>query len=624
MTTYGGQVNLLNTVFYQNIGDLGGPDIHNRDNFTTLNIGHSSMQLANNGAYNTGVFNSFNAIGGMLYGQNPEFLNPAAPAGTDNSWRTSDDGLQLGFNAPLVNAGTTPAPPVPTDMLGKARQGAYDLGAYEVTCAPEAFQLSGGGPLCGGGSAMVVLSGSQTGIHYQLQLNGVNSGQLQAGTGNGLTFNVMTAGIYTVLASNPANGCAVGMTGSVTAGGNAAAIVVEETSGAFPNDGIVCPGSSAKLTATGGGTYLWNTGATAAAIEMPAGTYSVTVTDAGGCQLLASATVTHHAALTVFSLLNNNGTITLSGSQSGASYQLQVRDVLFGGSPQNVGAPRNGTGGALVFTASGGAGDYTIVATSATGCTAQMNGAVNVPPSPLQSGGNSTTLTVAENSGVASNDGQICAGDPVTLTAPDGASDYVWSNSATTQSISVNPTSTTTYTVTYTSLLGQTSTSTTIVVSGQPTAFTACPSGTLTHNTAASACTASVTYNVAANEGDLIYSLSGATVKGGNGSGSGSDFNKGVTTVSVTALSGCGTLATPCVFEVRVLDAQAPALLGLPTSQLLDAAVFSASGPVCADVMVAGQWRLRGGRAEEQAARAERFTQAMQGLWHTKAASDGR
>ena len=48
-----------------------------------------------------------------------------------------------------------------------------------------------------------------------------------------------------------------------------------------PNDGIICTGASVTITGTGGGTYLWSTGATTAAITVtPAGTttYTVTVT----------------------------------------------------------------------------------------------------------------------------------------------------------------------------------------------------------------------------------------------------------------------------------------------------------------------------------------------------------
>ena len=49
----------------------------------------------------------------------------------------------------------------------------------------------------------------------------------------------------------------------------------------------MCTGSSAVLTASGGGTYLWNTGATTAAITInTAGTYAVTIRNGTGCKRL--------------------------------------------------------------------------------------------------------------------------------------------------------------------------------------------------------------------------------------------------------------------------------------------------------------------------------------------------
>lgn len=61
------------------------------------------------------------------------------------------------------------------------------------------------------------------------------------------------------------------------------------------------------------------------------------------------------------------------------------------------------------------------------------------------------TIAVTETSGVANNDGIICAGASATLDATTtGATAYSWLKRATTASINVSPGSTTTYTVTVT------------------------------------------------------------------------------------------------------------------------------------------------------------------------------
>ncbi|MFN4257611.1 MAG: hypothetical protein ACK4Q5_21750, partial [Saprospiraceae bacterium] len=61
------------------------------------------------------------------------------------------------------------------------------------------------------------------------------------------------------------------------------------------NDIDICVGQSSTLTANGGGTYLWSTGATTTSITVSpttTTTYTVTVTSGDGCNLTATANVT--------------------------------------------------------------------------------------------------------------------------------------------------------------------------------------------------------------------------------------------------------------------------------------------------------------------------------------------
>ena len=59
------------------------------------------------------------------------------------------------------------------------------------------------------------------------------------------------------------------------------------------------------------------------------------------------------------------------------------------------------------------------------------------------------SIQVAETSELTNNDGRICSGAPAILTASNGTS-YLWSSGASTAAATVNPVSTTTYTVTIT------------------------------------------------------------------------------------------------------------------------------------------------------------------------------
>ena len=553
-------VRLLNTVFFGNTATGGAPDIHNFNNSATVQVQYSLLQLANAAAYHAGAFNTIAPGFGMKYGQNPLFTASADLDGPDNIFGTTDDGLTLQNGSPAINAGTTPAPPIPTDIAGNTRQGAYDLGAYEVTCAPAVFTVGGGGPLCTGQSTMITLSGSQTGATYQLKQNGANTGSPVAGTGSALGFSVNQPGVYTIVATNTSNGCASDMAGSATAGvaAPAGSIAIEENSGQTPNDGIVCPGGTAILTASGGVSYSWSTGATMAAITALGGTYTVFVTDANGCFNIASASISE-TPIAVFNVGGTgNATVTLSGSETGGRYQLLYlgADIFQIGTPTPVGAVLDGTGSGLSFTAPS-EGIYSVRVTHvASGCQRDMAGQIAVT-NLLSSGGcSSGTISVLENSGTVPNDGIICSG-PVTLTAPE-CSLYEWSNGAVTRQITVSPAMTTTYSVMVTSDNNSTSTYfTTIVVAGASIAFNTCPDLSMPVEVSAGngQAAAIAEYIVAAdNATHYTYLLSGAMSGGGNGTGSGLLFNLGITGVTISATNGCAVANTPCLVEVRVTD----------------------------------------------------------------------
>jgi hypothetical protein len=92
-----------------------------------------------------------------------------------------------------------------------------------------------------------------------------------------------------------------------------------------------------------------------------------------------------------------------------------------------------------------------------------------------------------------------------------------------------------------------------------PPSFSPCP-GNQSANTAPGTCAANVSYTASAT-GDpaptLSYSFAGATTGSGSGTGSGLSFNKGITTVTITATNGCSPDAT-CIFTVTISDNQNP------------------------------------------------------------------
>ena len=108
-------------------------------------------------------------------------------------------------------------------------------------------------------------------------------------------INVTAAGTYTVTVTNPANGCTVSSSGTVTQVTNPPNVNVTQTGT------LTCTSGSVLLTAsstTAGVTYNWGGGNTTPTdIVTSAGTYTVTVTNpANNCTASFSITVTSSIA----------------------------------------------------------------------------------------------------------------------------------------------------------------------------------------------------------------------------------------------------------------------------------------------------------------------------------------
>jgi surface protein len=264
-----------------------------------------------------------------------------------------------------------------------------------------------------------------------------------AATTSTITVNPTTTTTYTVTASNGSCNTPVSITVNVNSLPTPN-IAVSETSGTTNNDGNICNGASATLTASGGTAFAWSTGETTATItKNPTSTttYTLTVTNASGCTETASKTLTVNnlptasiAIVETSGTTNNDGTIcngssaTLTAS-GGTSYAWSTNATTAAISP----SPSANT-------------TYSVTVTNAAGCLANISSTISVNNLPTPS------ISVVENSGTP-NDGNICSGTITTLTASGGTT-YAWSTNATTSAISPSPTSTTTYTVTVTNANG--------------------------------------------------------------------------------------------------------------------------------------------------------------------------
>ncbi|MBI4648016.1 MAG: T9SS type A sorting domain-containing protein, partial [Bacteroidia bacterium] len=139
-------------------------------------------------------------------------------------------------------------------------------------------------------------------------------------------FTNITAGTYNVTVTD-FNGCTATATATVTEPAALTATITAQTN-------VSCNGGSngtANLTLSGGTpgyNYIWNTGQTSQdLINIPAGIYCVTVSDANLCTATVCVTITQPSALTVSSVVTdvscnggNDGEITFTASGATPPY----------------------------------------------------------------------------------------------------------------------------------------------------------------------------------------------------------------------------------------------------------------------------------------------------------------
>lgn len=203
----------------------------------------------------------------------------------------------------------------------------------------------------------------------------------------------------------------------------------------------VCAGQSLTLTASGGGTYLWNNSSTTASVNVTPSantTYSVIVTTGRFCRDTAYAPVSIFPA------------VALNVSPDAAVCFGKSITVTAAGAANYIWSPTTGlnsTNGSLVVASPTAATTYSVTGTDANGCTATAVVNINVHAIP--------TLSVTGNTSMCKSFSNVLS---VT-----GATSYIWIPSASLNTntgwiVTATPSATTTYSVTGTDNNGCTAT----------------------------------------------------------------------------------------------------------------------------------------------------------------------
>ncbi len=189
----------------------------------------------------SGTFNTGNIFTAQLSEANGSFTG----SGIDNIGTLSQAGDNPSGSISAViptntAAGTTYR--IRVISSNPAVNGASNTNNLTIVALPTAFDVTGGGAFCSGGAGPEIgLSGSETGVNYQLKRNGANFGTALAGTGSALNFgNKPFSGTYTIVATKPASpGCSTTMNGSTVVSINPSPRVFDVTGG-----GAYCAGGA--------------------------------------------------------------------------------------------------------------------------------------------------------------------------------------------------------------------------------------------------------------------------------------------------------------------------------------------------------------------------------------------
>ncbi|KUG09048.1 hypothetical protein ASU33_19685 [Solirubrum puertoriconensis] len=458
---------------------------------------------------------------GTAYGSTLSFTTVAALGTTTSQVNVSCNGGSNGSATVNVSGGVTPYAYSWSPSGGTAatatglRAGSYtvtisDAGGASITRSftilqPPSFMISTAqfNVSCPGGSngaAAVSVSGGTAPYTYSWSPSG----------GTGHTASNRPAGTYTVTITD-ANGCTTTRSFTITQPSALSASTVVTNVACFGgNNGAI------NLTPSGGTapyTFNWGGGVTTEdRTGLSAGTYTVVITDANGCQFSHSATV-------------GQPTSPISGT-------TVVRNVAcFGGSNGSINlTPTGGTG---PYTYNWGsvstedrtslvAGTYTVTITDANGCTGTVSATVTQPPAPV-----SGTTVVTNIACFGGSTGSI------NLTPTGGTPPYTfnWGSSVTTEDRTGLPAGN--YLVVITDANSCTGTVTATVT--QPAAALTATLFSQTHVSCNGGATGAATVSVTGGTAPYTYSWSPS----GGTAATASNLTAGTYTVTVTDANGC-------------------------------------------------------------------------------------
>jgi len=376
----------------------------------------------------------------------------------------------------------------------------------------------------------VLCHGALTGKGSVVVSGGVNPYSYSWDNGIASTTNEATdlsAGTYEVTVTD-ANGCTITESFTITEP-TALSITPSLTD-------VLCHGAStgkASVVVTGGVnpySYSWDNGITSTtneATDLSAGTYEVTVTDANGCTITESFTITEPTAL---SITPDQTDVLCHGALTG-----KAGVVVNGGTAPYMYSWDNGIASTTNEATDLSAGTYKVAVTDANGCTITETFTITEP----------TALSVIPNQANVLCHGALTGKASVVVSGGVAPYSYLWNNGAT--SSSIDDLSVGTYTVTIKDANGcDTSEIITII---EPTKLEA--SVTQTNVNCNGGIDGTATVTATGGIAPYTYSWNTAAVQT---NATVSNLKAGTYTATITDANGCETTASVTITEPTKLE----------------------------------------------------------------------
>lgn len=355
---------------------------------TTSSVGAITTLGSHQSTFGGGVFDSFLV----------KFIECASPTITVNSGSIcigqSYTIMPSGASTYTYSSGSAIVSPTANttySVIGKDSIGCFASNTAISTVTVNALPIISvnSGTICSTNSFTMIPSGASSYIY--------SSGSAVTSPTTNTTYTVIGASV---------EGCTNTAFSSVTVNANPIVIV---------NNGSICSGKSFTIIPTGASTYAYSGGS---AIVTPSvnSSYSVVGTSSLGC--VSSNTAVSSVTVNTLPIIAVNSGIICSGNS-------------FTMIPSGANSYSYSSGSAVVYPTINS--NYIVTGANVAGCTNTVVSSVTVNANPIVVALTSNTL--------------ICVGNIAVLSASSTATSYTWNTGATTMSVSVSPTVTSTYTV---------------------------------------------------------------------------------------------------------------------------------------------------------------------------------